>query len=213
MKKTRTLTMVALGVSLCISTTTAASFNCHKAASPIEKTICTDRYLNELDGNMGQLYHQAKQYQHDLAKYQKEWIHNRNKTCGTDQDCLYTWTENRIKNFNNIIGDAKAGKPVNGVKKKHTKGSSVYFPEQGILCDKKAGFCADKEGISMGYTKEYLGQAAQDRMMNFVNRDHMETANYTLSNGIYCDSHKKKCFKDRYEGSAVNKHYTDKLFR
>ena len=39
------------------------------------------------------------------------------------------------------------------------KGGSVYFPQCGI----KAGFCADASGISMGYTKEYLGQAAQDQ--------------------------------------------------
>ena len=34
---------------------------------------------------------------------------------------------------------------------------AVFSPEQGIICDKKSGFCADSEGISLGFTKEYLG--------------------------------------------------------
>ena len=187
----------------------AASFNCHKASTSIEKAICDDRYLSELDGKMGHLYHKAKKYQHDLPKYQKEWIRNRNHECGANTDCLYKWTENRIENFNNIIGDAKA---VAVPKKKHAKGGSVYSPEHGIVCDKKAGFCADSYGISMGYTKEYLGQAAQDKMMKYVDRDHMETDSYTMSNGIYCDSKVKKCYNNKWK-DKVDHHYTNILFR
>ena len=191
---------------------TAASFNCHKASTSIEKTICDDRYLSGLDGEMGKWYHKAKAYQHDLPKYQKEWIKNRNHECGTNSDCLYKWTENRIKNFKNIISDAKSGKTVNAPKKKLTSNSSVYFPEHGIVCDKKAGFCADSTGISMGYTKEYLGKAAQDKMMGYVKRDHMELDSYTMSNGIYCDSKTKKCYNNKWKEKVVA-HYTNMLFR
>ncbi|KYJ85722.1 hypothetical protein AS592_03005 [Sulfurovum riftiae] len=190
----------------------AASFNCHKASTSIEKSICTDRYLNELDGDMGKLYLKAKQYQHDLPSLQKMWIKNRNKECGANTDCLYKWTENRIVNFKNIISDAKAGVPVNAPKKKHVQGGSVYFPEHGIVCDKKADFCADSTGISMGYTKEYLGQAAQDKMIGYVKRDHMELDSYTMSNGIYCDSKAKKCYNNKWK-EKVDSHYTNMLFR
>jgi len=207
------LTLASITLFALSSQLSAASFNCHKASTSIEKAICTDRNLNELDSKMGYTYQKAKKYQHDLPKYQKIWVKNRNKECGANTDCLYKWTESRIINFKNIISDAKAGVPVNAPKKKYTSNGSVYFPEHGIVCDKKAGFCADYEGISMGYTKEYLGQAAQDKMMGYLEKDHMETASYTLSNGIYCDSHKRKCFKDRYNGSPVNKHYTNKLFK
>jgi hypothetical protein len=92
------------------------------------------------------------------------------------------------------------------------KGGSVYFPEHGIVCDKKAGFCADREGISMGYTKEYLGQAAQDKMMGYVNRDHMELDSYTMSNGIYCDSKVKKCYNNKWK-EKVDAYYTRMLFK
>jgi len=212
MKTNIKLTLSLMAVMTLGTQATAASFNCHKASTSIEKAICADRYLSELDGEMGKLYSKAKAYQHDLPKYQKEWIKNRNKECGANNDCLYKWTENRVTNFKNIIGDAKSGKAVNPPKKKHAKGGSVYFPEHGIVCDKKAGFCADSEGIAMGYTKEYLGQAAQDKMMGYVNRDHMELDSYTMSNGIYCDSKAKKCYNNKWK-EKVDQHYTNMLFK
>ena len=184
------ITIFTLDVQL-----SAASFNCHKASTSIEKAICANHYLNKLDSKMGKMYQKAKKYQHDLLKYQKMWIKNRNSECGSNTDCLYRWTENRIVNFKNIINDAKAGILVNAPKKKHANLGTVYFSEHGIVCDRKAGFCADREGISMGYTKEYLGQAAQDKIMGYIKKDHMETARYTLSNGIYCDSHRKNVLK------------------
>jgi len=92
------------------------------------------------------------------------------------------------------------------------RGGSVYSPSRGILCDKKAGFCADSSGISMGYTKEYLGQAAQDKMMGYVKNDHMETGSYTMSNGIYCDSAAKACYNNKWK-EKMDSYYTNQLFR
>ena len=92
------------------------------------------------------------------------------------------------------------------------KSTAVYFPQRGIVCDKKAGFCADSQGISMGYTKEYLGQAAQDKMMEYVEKDHMETGSYTMSNRIYCDSELKACYNNRWK-EKVDTYYTKMLFK
>ena len=201
------MALLTLGSSL-----NAASFNCHKASTGIEKTICGDRYLSELDGDMGRLYHKAKAYQHDLPRYQKEWIKNRNHECGTDNDCLYKWTENRITNFKNIIGDAKAGIPVNAPKKKHAKDGSVYFPERGIVCDKKSGFCADREGISLGYTREYLGESKAVEWDKRLSSPSFDKTSYTMSNGIYCESASRKCYNNKWK-DKVDRHYTDMLFR
>ena len=104
---TSALTLSLLSIMAIGTQATAASFDCHKAKTSIEKTICEDRYLSELDGKMGKLYHKAKAYQHDLPKYQKEWIRNRNKECGTNNDCLYKWTESRVASFKEIISDGK----------------------------------------------------------------------------------------------------------
>ena len=87
---------------------------------------------------------------------------------------------------------------------------AVYSPSRGILCDRKAGFCADSYGISMAYTKEYLGQAAQDKLMGYG--DDFETASFGMSNGVYCDSNVKKCYNNKWK-ERVDYYYTRKLFQ
>lgn len=44
--------------------------------------------------------------------------------------------------------------PAIALGEKTLKGA-VYSPEQGIICDKKAGFCADFMGISMELPKNF----------------------------------------------------------
>ena len=86
--------------------------------------------------------------------------------------------------------------------------SGIYFPDKGIICDKKAGFCADNEGVSMGYTKEYLGKAAEDKLLSYRN---LITSSFTLSNGIYCDTRVKQCYNNRSR-AKVDIYYGGKLF-
>jgi len=78
----------------------------------------------------------------------------------------------------------------------------IFSPDKGVICDQKAGFCVDSYGISMAFTKEFLGQAAQDKMMNMINdvgTKNFDTSRYSLSNKVYCDSAQKACFTDRYQ--------------
>ena len=86
--------------------------------------------------------------------------------------------------------------------------SRIYFPEKGIVCDRENGFCADREGVSLTYTKEELGQAAQDKLMGYPN---LITSTFTLSNGVYCDTHVARCFNNRWK-EKVDTFYTQKLF-
>jgi len=204
-KKTKlTLAVIALltlGINL-----NAASFDCRKASTDIEHVICDDSVLNKLDGEMGSLYHKAKGLP-GMKHEQQRWVKHRNNLCGSSDGCLIGETKDRIAAMKHALGSSSSASH-----KSTHKSGSVYFPEHGIVCDKKAGFCADREGISMGYTKEYLGQAAQDKMMGYVERDHMETDSYTMSNGIYCDSKKQKCYTEKF-GSVVDKDFTNNLFR
>ena len=89
---------------------------------------------------------------------------------------------------------------------KHT---GIYSPEQGIVCDTKAGFCSDSQGIAMALTKEYLGQAAQDKLMGYG--DDFITTSFGMSNGVYCDTDDKRCYNNKLKDS-VNKRYTKMLF-
>ena len=90
---------------------------------------------------------------------------------------------------------------------KKLKGT-VYSPEAGIICDKKSGFCADEQGISMAYTKEYLGEKAEKKLLGMGEFD-MST--FTLSNKVYCETKIKKCTISKYE-DKVDAAHTMALF-
>ncbi|NKQ41295.1 MAG: hypothetical protein HF962_06970 [Sulfurovum sp.] len=90
--------------------------------------------------------------------------------------------------------------------------SSVYSPDKGIICDKKAHFCVDSYGISLAYTKEYLGQKALDRFNKVTdNQKDMDLTSFTFSNGLDCDTKKKICKKSKWDDNA-DKHWTNILF-
>jgi hypothetical protein len=41
--------------------------------------------------------------------------------------------------------------------------ATIFSPEKGVICDRRAGYCADGTGISATWTAQHLGQkAAQD---------------------------------------------------
>lgn len=72
-----------------ISSAYAASFNCHKAETSIEKTICSDAVLSKLDDEMSSSYKVVMQKVNQSAsirKLQKNWLAERNN-CSTI-DCL-----------------------------------------------------------------------------------------------------------------------------
>ncbi|PSW18265.1 hypothetical protein C9I98_17350 [Photobacterium sanctipauli] len=95
-----------------------------------------------------------------------------------------------------------------------TLSENVYSPDSGVICDKKAGFCVDSYGISMGFTKEYLGQEAQDKMMKLINdvgSDNFDTTRYSLSNKVYCDAKEAVCLEDRFSDVKADQ-YNDILY-
>ncbi len=92
---------------------------------------------------------------------------------------------------------------------------AVYSPKPGIVCDKKAQFCADSEGISLGYTKEYLGAKAESTMMGRINQGG-GSANYDLtwfgfSNGVDCKTKEKVCHVSKHS-TKVDAATTKALF-
>ncbi len=64
----------------------SASFDCSKAATPMENGICDTPEINRLDGEMGRLYEQlhnelAPQPRKHLVQEQRIWIETRNNRC------------------------------------------------------------------------------------------------------------------------------------
>ncbi|MCU6244220.1 YcgJ family protein [Enterobacter asburiae] len=75
----------------------------------------------------------------------------------------------------------------------------IYSPASGVVCDKKSGYCVDDEGISMGLTSKYLGEQAYSKLDKTLgNGTDIKLGEYTLSNGVHCDSEAKQCYKDRF---------------
>ncbi len=88
---------------------------------------------------------------------------------------------------------------------------NVYSPEQGVICDKKSGFCSDSYGISIGMTKDFLGQKAADKWTKNLSDKDFDPTVYAMSNGLYCDTKKKICKKSKWDEKA-DAHWTAVLF-
>jgi len=89
--------------------------------------------------------------------------------------------------------------------------TNVYSPEQGIICDKKSGFCSDSYGISIAFTKEFLGQKSADKFTKILSDKDFDPTSYTMSNGLSCDTKKKICKKSKWDEKA-DAHWTKILF-
>ncbi len=88
----------------------------------------------------------------------------------------------------------------------------VISPEQGIICDKKAGFCADSEGISLAFTGEYLGKDAEQKFSKIISSvQDFDTTSFVLSNGVECDAMEKRCYTNKYD-KVVDKAHTSAMF-
>jgi len=82
--------------SALLATTQAASFDCEKASNHVEKLICTDDELSQLDENMAGLYETAlldKNIASTVKQTQKQWLKKRN-TC-SDTACVKIAYETR----------------------------------------------------------------------------------------------------------------------
>lgn len=75
--------------------------------------------------------------------------------------------------------------------------SSVYFPKPGgVICDKKGGFCADSQGVSVAITEMELGPKAAKNLMDQINRvgiADFDATSFTMSGSLYCETKKKQC--------------------
>lgn len=88
---------------------------------------------------------------------------------------------------------------------------SVYSPAPGVICDKKSGFCTDREGIALGLTQEYLGAKNAATWEKRVSSKGFDSKSFTMSNGLSCDTRKKICKKSKWDDKA-DKHWTKILF-
>ncbi|MCA8299569.1 lysozyme inhibitor LprI family protein [Burkholderia sp. AU30198] len=82
--------------------TYAAGFDCAKAASPTEKTICADAPLSKLDGELAAAWKKALAKGGDTAALkaaQLKWLKQRDQ-CGGDEQCLGDRYRERLASLN-----------------------------------------------------------------------------------------------------------------
>lgn len=92
----------------------------------------------------------------------------------------------------------------------------IFFPANGVICDKESNFCADTQGISIDLTTQYLGSQAREKLLKVLGDSaNVNLDEYTLSNGIHCISRERQCYSDRYYPRTLAKResrFTNKIF-
>ncbi|WP_114636663.1 YcgJ family protein [Polynucleobacter necessarius] len=73
--------------------------------------------------------------------------------------------------------------------------SAITFPKPGgVICDKKSGFCADDQGVSVAITEMELGSQAAKNLMNQINQvglKDFDATSFTMSGGLHCETKQK----------------------
>ncbi|MBX8469437.1 lysozyme inhibitor LprI family protein [Pseudomonas sp. RIT778] len=91
----------------------ASGMDCTKAASVVEKAICADKPLYELDARMGAAYRKlmkAAPAQAEVKKAQRQWLKERDR-CGEEVSCLSQRYQDRLQVLHAQWIDAVAYKP------------------------------------------------------------------------------------------------------
>lgn len=92
--------LLVLAISLPAVQAQAASFNCAKAQTPVERLICSDPQVSELDDRLDKAYRTADVtgmwQRSELGPDQKEWLKNIRNKC-TDAPCLVRAYQARIE--------------------------------------------------------------------------------------------------------------------
>jgi len=86
----------------------SASFDCSKAQSSIEKTVCADGELSQLDSKLSEAYQKTLKGSSDpdaIKAAQKDWLRNQRNTC-KDQACLLVAYHGRLSALEAILNSA-----------------------------------------------------------------------------------------------------------
>jgi len=144
----------------------AASFDCAKAQSKVEKMICADAGLSKLDGELNAAYktalHDEKQA-NSIRQTQKQWLVERNGCA--DAACVKRAYEDRLKALGTSNRSADSGKaeiPTSAQTDK-TKPARQEFPQtpsklRYTFCDRnKPGlYCEGQTGKGYSVCEAYL---------------------------------------------------------
>ena len=107
----------------------AASFDCAKAKTILENTICKNPKLNEADNRMGAAYFKLRDglqtteinKLNELKEEQNEWLDERNSKCSPDEvNCLLPMYEDRTAILNFRMSPRFTNSPTTSISGKYT---------------------------------------------------------------------------------------------
>lgn len=115
----------------------AASFDCAKAALPMEKMICTDPALSQLDSELGAAYTRAIARLKDknlLRQWQRTWLRSPDLTACTSAACARPMYKARVD-----LLDAAVASPWNGHYQRYFNGKPDRHASEIVLVALKSG--------------------------------------------------------------------------
>lgn len=90
----------------------SASFDCAKAKTPVEKAICGDTKLSQLDSDLDRYYSVAIEALKDgascLKSDERNWVKTQRDNCGAKVDCLMTSYLGRLATLDGLQPGASA---------------------------------------------------------------------------------------------------------
>ena len=98
---------ITFGMLFLLTTAQAASFDCGKAASEVEKIICSDDELSRLDESLNKAYLEALKrtdIKKQIIESQRQWLKNERNAC-QNAECLKNAYETRIKELGLAYAD------------------------------------------------------------------------------------------------------------
>lgn len=190
-----------------LCTSQAASFDCAKAATKVEKLICSTPSLSKLDSDLAEIYKDAIRKDASLRQEQLGWMKERNKCI--DAACLESSYKDRLDDLTNFI---------------------VRFDRQALSSDQSSkvasntssGSSKDKSdrayniGVCMGaisIAKQRLGD--DETFFRYYNKFKSAVANYEKHIVAPCNSNMTEaCFnklpeESRYYFNGVTKSRTE----
>ena len=102
-----------------MTTAQAASFDCAKANTKIEKLICNNTEISKLDDILSKIYQQVLDHSTDKlnsTKEQRQWLKSVRNAC-PDLDCLWGAYQTRVDDLADKLNQAKAQVKFEGIYK------------------------------------------------------------------------------------------------
>jgi len=92
-----------------------------------------------------------------------------------------------------------------------TAARALEFPRAGVICDAPSQVCFDRQGASIGLTRQYYGPGAANQLLAQLSGSPPQRE-FRLSGGQLCDLSQQLCWDDGWRRRIVNPLMSRQLF-